>query len=555
MIIEKKDRGYEINNDYLYIVITLLLTSFVFFISVTFEYEIYNIFSAVNFLTWHILFEFTSVIFAFIIFNNCYHSYKHTKRIRLLVVSTTFFIVGCIDFLHVISYKGMPYTFAASSVKMATAYWIIARLIMATGLFAASIIPFFKKSKVNEKLILFFSILVVFIFFHIVTHKLDSLPPLFIEGKGLTKLKIHLEFVVMFLQIAAIINFVKSYRKTVDKYLIILSSSLVLLTFSEALFTLYKSVYDTFNLLGHMYKTAGFYLVYYSIFKYNIDKPYIRLKEMQERMKLYADNLEKIVDIKTNKFREADKKLVRELDYAKVIQQSLLPPSEMSFGNVVFKAEYMPCEKLSGDFYDIYEIDKENVGMYILDVTGHGVPAALLTMFSINSIKSNERLIKRYRGLKPHKNLKNFYEEFNRLHFPEEMHIVTFFATYNMKSRILTYCSAGMNCHPIIIRRTGEYEFLDKSIGFPICQFGDFFTPEYKSASIELSIGDKVIFYTDGLIEKQKNSRLNEKELINILLGNSNNNIERLNRDIIECLESSPKGFEDDITYFIMEVV
>jgi len=555
MILEKKANTYEINNDYLYIVITLLVTSFVFFISVIFEYEIYTIFSVVNFLTWHTLFEFTSVIFSFIIFNNCFYPYKHTNRKRLLVLSITFFIVGCLDFLHALSYKGMPFTFAPSSVKMATTYWIIARLTMAIGLFITSIIPFAKKIKINEKLVLILSVLLTFFFFYIVTYKLDILPPLFIEGKGLTKLKIYLEFVVMFLQIVAIINFIRSYRKTSNKYLIILSSSLILLTFSEALFTLYKSVYDTFNFLGHLYKIAGFYLIYHSIFKYNIDMHYIKLKEMQGRIKLYANNLEKIVDIKTNKFREANEKLTKELDYAKVIQQSLLPPSNMSFGNVVFKAEYMPCEKLSGDFYDIYEIDKENIGMYILDVTGHGVPAALLTMFSINSIKSNERLIKRYRGLKPHKNLKNFYEEFNKLRFPEEMHIVTFFATYNIKSKVLTYCSAGMNCHPILIKRTGEYEFLDKSLGFPICQFGDFFTPEYESAKIKLCVGDKVIFYTDGLVEKQKNSILNEKELINILLRNNNNDIEKLNKDIIQSLKNSRKSFDDDITYFIMEIV
>jgi sigma-B regulation protein RsbU (phosphoserine phosphatase) len=449
----------------------------------------------------------------------------------------------------------MPVTFAPSSAKMATTYRIIARLIMAVGIFITSIMPFFKKAKIDERLTIFLNIFLAFIFFYMVNYRLDVLPSLIIEGKGLTSLKINLEYLIMFLQIISIINFIKNYRMTFNRYLIKLSSGLVLMTFSEALFTLYKSPYDTFNFLGHLYKAVGFYLIYHSIYKYNIELPYKKLKEAREKISLYADNLEKLVDIRTKEFKEANYRLNKELDYAKVIQQSLLPPSNIDFGNVNFISQYIPCEKLSGDFYDIYEIDKDNIGMYILDVTGHGVPAALLTMFSINNIKSNERLIKRYRGLKPHKNLQNFYEEFNKLNFPEEMHIVTFFATYNRTEKILTYCSAGMNCYPILIKKTGEYELLDRSQGFPICQFSDFFTPEFKSAKIKLHQGDKVIFYTDGLTDMQKNSAIDYKDLINILLKNHKNNIRELNYDLLKRLENSKKDFDDDITYFIMEVL
>ncbi|SKC75923.1 MASE3 domain-containing protein [Maledivibacter halophilus] len=555
MILEKGNKVYGIKNDYLYIIIILVITSLVFYLSMVFEYEIYIIFSVVNFLTWHTILEFISVIFAFIIFNNCYYSYKHTKRVRLLLLASTFFIVGSIDFLHTLSYEGMPFTFAQSSVEMATTYWVFARLIMAVGIFISSIIPFYKKSKFNEKSAIILNILLIFIIFHIVTYKIDVLPPLFIQGKGMTSLKIYLEYFIVALQILSIINFIKTYEKTSNTYLIILSSGLILMTFSEGLFTLYRSVYDTFNLLGHVYKVWGVYLIYHSIYKYNIDLPYKKLKEAQGKVSLYADNLEKIVNIRTEEFRKANEKLNKELDYAKVIQQSLLPPEKIIFENVVFNSKYIPCEKLSGDFYDIYEINKNNIAMYILDVTGHGVPAALLTMFSINNVKSNEKIIKRYRGLKPHKNLKNFYEEFNKLNFPEEMHIVTFFATYNKPNKVLTYCSAGMNCYPILIRRTGEYELLDKSRGFPICQLSEFFTPQYESAKVQLQEGDKIIFYTDGLTDVQKNSSIDHKKLLNILVRNSKSSGEKLNNYILKKLENSIKDFDDDITYFIMEIL
>ncbi|MCT4562959.1 MAG: SpoIIE family protein phosphatase [Maledivibacter sp.] len=555
MILEKGKELYEVKSDYIFIILTLIVASLIFVFSIVCEYEIYTVFSMVNFLTWHTILEFISVVFTFIIFNNCYYSYKHTGRLRLLVISSTCFIVGCIDFLHALSYEGMPVTFAPSSIEMTVTYWIIARLVMSIGILIASIIPFSKNTKADEKLTTFMSILMVLALFYIVTYKSHTLPPLFIEGQGLTRLKVYFEYIIMFLQIIAIANFIKSYKTSSNKYLIILSSGLILMTFSEALFTLYKSSYDTFNFLGHIYKIAGFYLMYRSIYKYNIDLPYRKLKQAQERISVYADNLETIVSIRTKEFKEANDKLVKELDYAKAIQQSLLPPDVINFNNVVFYSNYLPCEKLSGDFYDIYEIDKNNIGMYILDVAGHGVPASLLTMFSINSIKSNERLIKRYRGLKPHKNLENFYREFNKLSFPEEMHIVTFFATYNRFNKVLTYCTAGMNCYPILVRKTGEYEFLDKSKGFPICQFSEFYTPKYESSKIQLNKGDRVIFYTDGLTDIHKNSTVDHGDLLKTLLENHDNDIKKLNSELLKNIKNSRKDFDDDITFFIMEVL
>ncbi len=554
MILDKKKKYFEVSNDYIYIVLTLLIITVTSSISIIFQSEIYTILNISNYLTWHILLEMSSVVFAVIIFNSCYHSYKHTKRLRLLILAVTFFIVGCLDFIHTLTFEGMPNTVARNSNEISIIYCILSRLVMATGIYLSSATKCMKKVKYNEKSILILSTSLIFILFYIVTYNSQSIPAFFLEGFGLRRLEINIEYFVIFLQTMAIINYLKRYKRSLNKYIIILCSGIILIVFSETTFILNKNALDIFNVLGHMYKTVGYYLIYYAIFKYNIDLPYIKLKEAQGKIELYANNLEKIVDIKTKEFRDANEMLNKELDYAKVIQQSLLPPSKIEIGNVIFRAQYIPCEKLSGDFYDIFEIGRENIGMYILDVTGHGVPAALLTMLSINNIKSNESLIKRYRGLKPHKNLQHFYEQFNRLNFPEEMHIVTLFATYNIKSKILTYCSAGMNCHPIVSRKTGEIEFLDKSKGFPICQFSDFYTPEYKSAKVLLQRGDRVIFYTDGLVDMQKNSRLNEEELISILKKNKDIDIEKLNRKIHQRLVKPQKDFDDDITYFIMEV-
>ncbi len=249
-----------------------------------------------------------------------------------------------------------------------------------------------------------------------------------------------------------------------------------------------------------------------------------------------------------------NQKLTDELDYAKHVQQSLLPKKEIVFENISFVSQYIPCERLSGDFFGIHEVDSNNIGMYILDVSGHGVSSALLTMLSNNYLKSGEYNIYDLSPIQPHEKLEYFYEEFNNLSFPDEMHIVVFFAIYNKHTKKLSYSSGGMNCLPILIKKSGEYNLLDKSGGFPICKFIDDFKPEYTSEEVQLEQGDKIIFYTDGLIEKHKNGILDEDGLVDILINNCSGSNKSINNEILDKLKEFKNAIDDDITYFIMEI-
>lgn len=160
----------------------------------------------------------------------------------------------------------------------------------------------------------------------------------------------------------------------------------------------------------------------------------------------------------------------------------------------------------------------------------------------------------RFRGLKPHKNLANFFEEFNKMNFPDEMHMVVFFASYNMTTKKLTYCSGGMNCIPFVIGEDGSIRYLEDSEGFAICKLNDIFTPEYKSASVTLKSGERVIFYTDGLVDKEKNQVFNQNELEQVFRDAPRLNLKQINERLISRIYPYSTKLEDDITYFIMEV-
>ncbi len=123
------------------------------------------------------------------------------------------------------------------------------------------------------------------------------------------------------------------------------------------------------------------------------------------------------------------------------------------------------------------------------------------------------------------------------MNFPEEMHMVIFFASYNLETKALTYSSGGMNCYPILIRKSGKIEYLDQSQGFPICKFSQFYTPEYTSVRIQLFEGDRVMFYTDGLTDKSKNLVIDEEDLINIAVSSTGESIKAFNNRIVNTLK------------------
>lgn len=286
----------------------------------------------------------------------------------------------------------------------------------------------------------------------------------------------------------------------------------------------------------------------------NSSIPQKESRHLRRQFNLYAKNLKKIIDKKTILLRDVNDRFMDELAYAKKIQQSLLPESTLTYRDVMVYSGYFPSEQVSGDFYDVFRIDDDNIALYVLDVAGHGISAALMTMFSNNYLKSTEPNIMRYRGLRPEINLQQFYSEFNKMKFPDEMHMVIFYATLNLNSKELTYCSGGLNCNPILLRARGGYEMLEESNGFAIFRLDDLFTPEYKSAKVVLEKGDRLLFYTDGLVDKEKNDMFTTEDLIDFLLKYQKIDVQTVYERLTDKIKKIQDQLDDDITFVLMEV-
>lgn len=293
---------------------------------------------------------------------------------------------------------------------------------------------------------------------------------------------------------------------------------------------------------------------------------YLKLKKKENQLKKYADDLQRVVDNRTrelreanNKLREANDKMKKDMESARVIQEALLPSSIMDFGNANFNSKYIPCQDLSGDFYNYFKIDDEHIGVYIIDVSGHGISAAMLTIFISRSLKwqilSCDEKVK---NIDPSVVMTNLYELFNNSKFPDSTYVVMLYGIYNIKEGIFTYSTAGHNCPPILMKKNNKIEVLDQNKGFPICKLGDIYTPIFQDYEIKLSKGDRIFFYTDGITElkNEDGEAYTIDRLENLLEQNKDAGSSKLINSIDYQLNKYKnfRNIEDDITFFIMEI-
>jgi len=194
---------------------------------------------------------------------------------------------------------------------------------------------------------------------------------------------------------------------------------------------------------------------------------------------------------------EQNNKFENDLVMAKMLQRKLLPsvsPNE----RIIFNYLYKPCDMLGGDFVDIYNIGNNHLGVYIADVSGHGVSASILTVFLRSTISK--------RMTSPAEALNTLYREYNNNNFESEIYITVFYAIFDLRNNVLTYSNAGHNATPVLYNKASKekQEYLTTP-GLPISNWVD--TISYSENSITVNPGDLLFLYTDGLAEIKNASR------------------------------------------------
>ncbi|MDR7870957.1 MAG: SpoIIE family protein phosphatase [Tissierellaceae bacterium] len=239
-----------------------------------------------------------------------------------------------------------------------------------------------------------------------------------------------------------------------------------------------------------------------------------------------------------------NKKINRDLKFAKRIQEKILPKKGIS-ESVKLDYIYKPSEILSGDMFDMFNIDDENIGIYISDVSGKGIAASMMTMFIRQSMRVMKDDIKC-----PSTALTELHKRFMTLNLEADSYFTMFYGIYNRKTRIFKYVNAGHNCIPIRFNDNDLDLLYNK--GYPITSLFD--KIDYSEKSIQLDIGDKIFFYTDGITEARDFSgkEFGLDEVIKIVKDNKDNILNVLEDKIIN---HSWGEQQDDFAIVLLEVI
>src|SRR5262249_45945416 len=123
-----------------------------------------------------------------------------------------------------------------------------------------------------------------------------------------------------------------------------------------------------------------------------------------------------------------------------------------------FAVHYLLCGRVGGDFYDVFRLDEQHVGLYVADAMGHGVPASLLAIFVKKGVRAKEIFGNQYRLLPPGEVLKRLNADLVEQALAEHPFITMAYALVNVSDGTFRFARAG-HPYPLYIPREGEPQF------------------------------------------------------------------------------------------------
>lgn len=240
--------------------------------------------------------------------------------------------------------------------------------------------------------------------------------------------------------------------------------------------------------------------------------------------------------------------LRRELEIAGNVQKFLFPKKLPYSHEIKVAAFYQPHHNIGGDYYDFIKINDHQFLFCVADVSGKGIPAALL----MSNFQASLRTLSRQTNL-----LQDIVTELNYLVMSnaDGQHFITFFgAIYDKKNKRLKYVNSGHN-PPILLRNKKDIQFLTD--GSTI--LGAFNELPFLNVGIIENI-DEFLFcgFTDGLTEitNSKDEEFGEEKILEVVRDNIDQEPTELNTSIINSMErfKGKNELKDDITLFTCKV-
>jgi phosphoserine phosphatase RsbU/P len=234
-----------------------------------------------------------------------------------------------------------------------------------------------------------------------------------------------------------------------------------------------------------------------------------------------------------------------ELQDAREIQASLLPKRLPDVRGYEIATVNQPLRFVGGDYYNVVRMDDRHTAICIADVAGKGMPAALL-MSTLQA--ALQPLIAQ--KLPP----SELCHRLNRILcdvMPVGKFISFFYGVLDNQQNRLTYCNAGHN-PPLLIRADGASTELDAQ-GAVLGQFPEW---QYRQSELEMRSGDRLLLFTDGLVEAcdVNEEQFGEQRLIGVLRENSQSSAHNLMDLLLRAASQHCDGhFQDDASLIVLK--
>lgn len=257
-----------------------------------------------------------------------------------------------------------------------------------------------------------------------------------------------------------------------------------------------------------------------------------------ENARLFEENLEK-------------QRMEEELAIAHELQTSMLPATCPQLKGFEIAALSNSAREVGGDFYDFIEIDSDRLGLVIGDVTGKSVSGALVMsssrsvfrMLSEEKPSVGENMVRANRRIK--KDIKS------------GMFVALLYAVLNANDKSLCLCSAGQTQPVYRSAKTGMTSLLEtKGDTFPL---GILDEAQYEETQLDLGAGDKIIFYTDGIVEAMNKDEelFGFEQLLHIVKESQSSTAESMLDEIMKRVKdfTGDAPQHDDLTVIVLNVV
>jgi sigma-B regulation protein RsbU (phosphoserine phosphatase) len=260
--------------------------------------------------------------------------------------------------------------------------------------------------------------------------------------------------------------------------------------------------------------------------------------------------------------KDANERIHTGLEAAARVQQSMLPRKNIETPRVSTAWNYIPTDELAGDAIGLHLIDDRYLVAYVLDVSGHGVPAALLSVSAMHSLEPVHKEVSLLRTSANGGDLGSVQPparvaaELNRRFRAGEndgRYLTMILCVLDTVNGKLHVTSAG---HPApLLLRKGEVISLPDVGGFPIAIVDD---AEYDEGCIELQPQDRVCLFSDGIVEQTDASddeQFGTPRIAELLMGSRSASATDAAKGVVAALGkwSGGRAFTDDVSLVILD--